>query len=214
MSAFPQSFESEGIIVAPSIVQPKHAVYFDHLQQRGYEVIAGLTPTDVPALATIATQAGTREYCPGDLDHRWATEAMAEAQLAKAGGRGVMRLVSQADGSTIGFGWTGAIDTATRDLLPMCENTFALRLHEAARGKKLGAPFSRAIVAGSMALWGARSIGLETWASNTAAVKTYIAAGAELVTTKEGLRPTRDPSHQPHGKRLDVRLYMHYPWSK
>lgn len=216
MTHFPNTFEESPYILSPSDLPSQHSQYLRQLHSKGYDVAAGLTRTDVPALTEIAQQTGTVEFCPNDLKRRWGNEQMAEQQLAKEGGRGVLRLVKRRTGATHGFGWTGQIGEEEQEYLPMCENMFALRLHEASRGKKLGVPFSRIIVAGSMALWGARNIGLETWASNTAAVRTYLSAGAELVTTKDAIRPTqvRGPgSFQHNNHRNDVRLYMNYPWS-
>lgn len=213
---FPNTFEESPYILMPTNLLPAHSEHLRILNEKGYDVIAGLARTAVPALTEISQQAGTIEFCPNGLKHRWGNESMAEKQLAKDGGRGVLQLVSRKTGDTIGFGWTGSISEQDKAYLPMCENTFALRLHEASRGKKIGAPFSRVIVAGSMALWGARNIGLETWASNTPAVKTYLSAGAELVTTKDDVRPTtlRGPGRfQYNNHRNDVRLYMNYPWS-
>lgn len=214
MSDFPKGFVESPYILSPNDVQLEQRVHLRQLERQGYEVVAGLRREDVPALTEVAEQEGTREFCPNDLKLRWGNEEMAERQLAKAGGRCVLRLVRKDTGDTHGFGWTGHISEEEKQYLPMCENTFALRLHEASRGKKLGMPFSRVIVAGSMALWGARNIGLETWASNTAAVRTYLAAGAELVTTKDDVRPTLDRTKFQHERhRNDVRLYMHFAWS-
>ena len=216
MPTFPNTFDESTHILVPTDLKASHAEHLIKLNMAGYDVVAGLRREDVPALAEIAAQEGTREYCPNDLKRRWGDEAMAEAKLAKAGGSGVLRLVSQKNGNTLGFGWTGHIDDEDQEHLPMCENIFALRLHEASRGKRLGTTFSRVIVAGSMALWGARNVGLATWASNTPAVRTYLAAGAELVTTKDDVRPTilRGPGKfQYENHRNDVRLYMQFPWS-
>jgi hypothetical protein len=213
MANFPTGF-TESRHVTQYDVPGKYSLPFIQLEHAGFAVVAGLTKEDVPALTEIAEQAGTREFCPNDIATRWTDKRAAKAQLGKDGGRGVLRLVSLEDDQTIGFGWTGAISDKEKGFLPDCENTFALRLHEAARGKKLATPFSRAIVAGSMALWGARRIGLETWGSNTPAVKAYLGAGAQLVTTKDDVRPTLIKENQDkNGNRQDIRLYMQYPWS-
>lgn len=213
MANFPTGF-TEPIHLTQYDVPGKYSLPFMHLESKGFAVVAGLTEDDVPALTEIASQEGTREFCPNDIATRWTDKHAARAQLAKDGGRGVLRLISLEDEQTMGYGWTGAISDKEKRLLPQCDNTFALRLHEAARGKALATPFSRAIVAGSMALWGARRIGLETWGSNTAAVKAYLGARAELVTTKDDVRPTLVKENQDdEGNRRDVRLYMQYPWS-
>ena len=75
-----------------------------------------------------------------------------------------------------------------------------------------------------MALFGAKEgIGLETWASNTPAVSTYIGkgVGALLTAVRNDERPTRDESFpvrtegEHAGKRMrpDTRLYMRFPQS-
>jgi len=172
-------------------------------------VVAGITPADVPQMANIATQDGVREFCPKDIASRWGDVNMAEAQLKKGGGRAAFLLKEVLTDAVAGYGWTGHEPC---DELPGYPVTFAVRLHEDYRGKHLAAPFSRVIVAGSMALYGARGIGLETWASNTGAVRSYLASGAELVTTRDDVRPTLKPEPGDiDGKRRDVRLFMKWP---
>lgn len=215
---FPTTFTNEMHVVHPYHVAAKHAQPFVDLANKGYEVAVGLRREDVSGLADIAQQPGTREYCPKDLTARWGTEELAEKQLTKDGGRGVLRLVSRDTGQIMGFGWTGRMSQEEQALLPGCENTFALRLHEDSRGQKLGTPFSKAIVAASMVIFKARNIGLETWASNTPAVRTYLGAQAVLVTTVDSQRPTLQTGPHTHlnegvRSRADVRLYMKYPWS-
>jgi ribosomal protein S18 acetylase RimI-like enzyme len=62
---------------------------------------------------------------------------------------------------------------------------------------------------------GLDKVGLETWGSNTAAVRTYVKAGAQLVTTKDDLCPTLvdDPKipKTADGQRSDVRQFMRFP---
>lgn len=193
-----------------------HAYPFFSLRNSGLVVVAGLRPERVADLTEIAEQVGTREYCANDIKTRWTDITTAEKQLAKDGGRAVFRLERLEDGKTMGFGWTGKSSDEEREYLPDCENTFAIRMHEASQGQGLAVPFTKAIVFGSMALYGARKIGLETWGSNTAAVRTYRRAGAELVTTKDDIRPTLHEDEYtflvdgvPH--RRDVRLYMQFP---
>ena len=179
----------------------------DQLAREGFEVTAGVRRADVAPIANIAGQLAIREFCPKDQASRFPDEAAFMRWFNKPGGRGMFVLRRGDD--IAGYGWTG---TEPCEQLPACETTFALRLNGQFAGRGLGAPFTAAILTGSMALFGARRIGLETWASNTAAVKTYLKAGASLVTTQDGERPTLAPTPcETDGKRRDVRLYMHFP---
>lgn len=217
----PTHFVDQQYYVLPQRVAPKHALDLINLRNAGFVVSTGLHRQDAAALAEISSQVGTQEYCPNDSIRRWGNEEMIEAQLRKDGGRAVFILESVEDNQTYGFGWTG---TASKEeaAITGCENTFAIRLHEKARGKGLATPFSKAIVAGSMAIYGMRGIGLETWGSNAAAVRTYLGAKAVVMGTVDSERPTQivepgvflkefNGEQRPH--RKDVRVYMQYPWS-
>lgn len=214
---FPNHFIETPIMVHPEDVPGKFSMPITRLNNLGLDVEFGLRRDDVPALTEIAKQTATLEYCPNDVARRWGNKTMAERQVAKDGGRAVMRLVSREDGSTLGFGWTGAMSDAEKEHLPKCTTTFAIRLHEDAQGKHLALPFTQAIVATTMAFCRARRIGLETWGSNRGAVRTYLKAGAELVDVESSSRPTlrqRGPGvfrtdGVPHVN--DVRLYMQFP---
>lgn len=179
------------------------------LHIEGFEIEAGLRRQDVADITEIAGQEAVREFCPNDLEKRFGDEPMAEAWLAKNGGRGVFLLRHIGSRALAGYGWTGA---GTCQELPDCETTFAVRLSEKFAGRGLGTPFTTAIVAGSVALFEARRMGLETWASNTAAVRTYVKAGAQFVTTSDAVRPTLHPApNDTDGQRRDARLFMAFP---
>jgi hypothetical protein len=189
------------------------AAAYLQLATRGLRVVSGLQPNKVADLTTISLQEGTLEFCPNDIEKRWTDIPTAERQLAKDGGRAVFRLEDENE-QTAAFGWIGASSDEERAYLPMCTNTFALRVNEHFRGQRLATPFSRLIVAGAGARHGAHDIGLETWGSNTAAVRSYLGAGALLVTTAHDRRKTRRPELQDNeGKVHDVRLYMRFPQS-
>jgi GNAT superfamily N-acetyltransferase len=125
-----------------------------------------------------------------------------------------------ADSAIYGYGWTGKAGADERAITKY-DHTFAVRLHEAARGQGLAVPFTIVIVAATMRLVRARRIGLETWASNAAAVNTYAGengAGAQFVKAVRSTRPTLDvskPFDEKRGKHIteDTRLYMRFPWS-
>lgn len=217
---FPTTFADERLQLPRHGVAPAHYMPLEQLGKQGFVVEVGLMRDDVPALTEIAKQLGTQEYCPNDLARRWTDEPTAEAQLAKDGGRGVFLLRAIANNAIIGFGWTGKAG-ADEQAITKYEHTFAVRLHEDARGQGLAVPFTKVIVAASMQVFRARRIGLETWASNTAAINTYAGdkgANAQLVKAVRATRPTLDtskPFDEKSGKHMteDTRLYMRFPWS-
>lgn len=213
---FPNQF-TEPIVVSENDVTAKLSLPIRRLNNQGLDVVYGISRDDVPALTQIALQPSTQEYCPNDME-RWGDQAKTQRQLAKAGGRAVMRLVSREDGQTLGFGWTGAMSDSERAHLPRCTTTFAIRMHEAAQGKHLALPFTQAILATTIAYCRARRIGLETWGSNRPAVRTYLKAGAELVDVQASARPTLQKPGRGRGIFIkdgrphvnDVRQYMQF----
>lgn len=221
MANFPTGFEAPHYI-DPAEITARYAAPFIELDKLGYVVVAGLCPANVADLTEISEQAGTLEYCPNDIAKRWTDIPTAEKQLGKDGGRGAFRLEKIATSETAAHGWTGKSSADERAFLPDCENTFAVRVNERFQRQGLGKLFSHAIVAGSMGLYRAKRIGLETWASNTGAVKSYLGAKAVLSNLSgEVLRPTLDESfpiaedgaHKGKHVRTDIRLYMKFPWS-
>lgn len=67
------------------------------LSKQGLHVCLGMERRDVPQVAVIARQKGTREFYPKDEKKRWGNEEMAEAQLAKNGGRAAFMLKDGGD---------------------------------------------------------------------------------------------------------------------
>lgn len=214
---FPNTFATERYQLGLHDLAPKYSMPLAELGRKGYVVEVGLMREDVAAITEIAGQTGVREYCRRDLDERWTDEASAEKQLAKDTGRGAFLLRKIANNAISGFGWTGLAGADER-AITQYEHTFAVRLHQDTQGQGLATPFSQVIVAGSMSVFRARRIGLETWASNGAAVNAYLRAGAQLVRAVSGqLRPTLDETKPLNDKGQhvteDTRLYMRYPWS-
>lgn len=225
---FPTTFTDTPLVLTPQHVQPKHADIISGLESRGYGIVAGLREQDVQDITRIAGQPGVREFCPKDIRQRWTNIDATRKQLNKDGGRGVFRLVKLVDhldpidGDTVGYGWTGKSSEDERAKLPRCENTFAIRLDSAVARQGLGRRFTAGIVVGSMALFNAHNIGLETWASNVGAVKSYFGAAAEFVTGQNSERVTRNLDEavrteiidgEEIGIRPDTRYYMQFPWS-
>lgn len=207
---YPKTFAAELYPLEPAGLGQAGNEAVEQLLAANYEVVAGVRRDDVKEIAAIARQNPVREYCAKDALTRCGDEEMMAAWFdGKKDGRGVFLLRHTGTLAVAGYGWTGP---ELCQELPESLVTLAVRLDEGVSGQGLGVPFTTAILYGSMALYGARNIGLETWGSNTAAVKTYLRAGADLVTTKDDVRPTLQ--HGPHvvgGKRQDVRLYMQFP---
>jgi phosphoglucosamine mutase len=199
---FPTTFAENVSLLAPEDLDEDGQDALSLLREAGYEVVTGLRREDVPAVTAIAGQDGVREFCPKDLSKRFGDEEMAEEWQTKGRFFFQLRRVGQAE--LAGYGWTGPEPCAE---LPDCENTFAIRVNEADGGKGLGALFTRAIISGSKLRMG--KIGLETWASNVAAVKSYERAGAIVVERKPDTRPT---INGPAGSTVqDTRLFMYFP---
>lgn len=163
------------------------------LAERGFIVEAGITPYLAGAIGQMATQSHIVEYCPNDST-RFGTEAAVRKWVGKNGGRQVLAISKiQENGNRrpIGWGWEGM---SACEELPDNPITFAVRLGEEGTQQGLAVPFTMLIVAGSAALSGAnpREVGLETWGSNKA-VGVYEKAGFVAVTSREDVRPTRQP---------------------
>ena len=173
------------------------------INNANFGVFFGLREQDTADISPIAASAAVREFCPKDISSRFGNVEMAERWVAK--GRTMFQLRELGRGGLAGYGWTG-LETSPE--IPGGDTTFAVRLAPEFAGRGLATPFTRAIVAGSSALHGG-NIWLETWGSNTAAVRTYVHAGAQLVTTRDATRPTLNPGDREiDDTRRDVRLFM------
>lgn len=206
---YPTTFSEETIPLSGLKLDERGTAAMDFLADQGFEVYAGLRIADLEEIKEISQQEGVREYCPKDEGpKRFASKESTEQEWLPKG-RGMMQLRALGNGALAGYGWTGPEDCTE---LPMCDTTFAERINERFAGRGLGGPFAIAIVSGSAALYGKRTVGLETWASNTAAVRSYLKAGAQLITTKDDVRLTQKPGpNETDGKRRDVRLFLRFP---
>jgi ribosomal protein S18 acetylase RimI-like enzyme len=208
--SFPNTFSEEVMLIDERIDEmPAGALTaLDTLRHAGITVQLGVTRGDVEAITTIAGQLGVREFCPNDLETRFGNEQMMRGWLDKNGGRG-MFLPRNTDHEIVGYGWTGL---ESNEHLPECDTTFAVRLSASEAGKGLGAPLTTVIYAGSVALFGCRRVGLESWESNVAAIKSYQKAGAELVAVEDGERPTYNGNlENTPVLRKDRRYFMQFP---
>lgn len=205
----PSTYTDAPVSIAQFELDQAGMAAIEKLQERGFEVIAGVTPADVASITEIAQQQAVREQCPKDLTSRFGDQAMMEKWLGKNGGRAVFLLRDLEHKQVRGYGWTGQ---ESCEQLPEYTNTFGVRLDERVSGQGLGVPFVTAILSGSSALYGVERIWGETWGSNGGAVKTYLRAGAVLVATKDDWRPTLATGPGVvDGKRQDVRILMKFP---
>jgi hypothetical protein len=208
--AFPVSFSNELQPLPADGLDDIGVEAIEMLATKGFEVVSGVRREDVPQIAAIAGQTSVREYCPKDLKTRFGNEALMEAWLRKENGpeigRGMFLLRLAGAEKIAGYGWTGYEPCDELLDYPL---TSAFRLHEDMQGQHLGTPFTNTIIAATPALFDRRAIGLETWGSNGPAVSTYLRAGAALIRTRDGKRPTLKTEMQDaNGERQDVRLFM------
>lgn len=205
----PSAFTDTPVSLAHFELDQAGAIAIDKLQQHGFEVVAGVTPEDVPFIKEIAQQRAVREFCPKDLTKRFGDRDMMAQWLGKNGGRAVFLLRDTTTKAIRGYGWAGL---APCEQLPEYSATFGVRLDERVSGQGLGAPFTAAILSGSVSLFGIGRIWGETWGSNVGAVKTYLRVGAVLVSTKDDWRPTLENTPGVvDGKRQDVRVLLKFP---
>jgi ribosomal protein S18 acetylase RimI-like enzyme len=205
MNSFPSTFD-EAVQPLPSDKLPAEArAAQTKLAGQGYEVYVGLTRDYAQAIMAMAREPAILEYCPNDSGERFANESAVEHWLSKRRGTFLLLKRTETDGLRLaGYGWVGEKSSPH---IPDSETTFSLRVGEADQGKGLAAPFARLTLAGSMVLFGARHMWLETWHSNGGAVHIY----HKLGFTDCYERPDKRPSHQVGGLVDDVRIYMTLP---
>lgn len=184
------------------------------LGRLGLGVYVGFRREDVSEVGRIAQEEGVVEFCPRDGNPddpkaRFPDEERAEAWQQR--GPGMFQLRSLADFTLGAYSWTRP---ETCSFIPGQETTSAFRVSKKLAGKGIGTLLAAVTVSGAAGLYGAKNIGLETWASNTGAVRAYLKSGATLVTTKDDYRPTLRPDErETNGIRRDVRLFMRFPWT-
>jgi ribosomal protein S18 acetylase RimI-like enzyme len=204
---YPTDFTKCIEMVEPAELEPVNRFAAAQLLEKGYRLSVGVRGIDVPEIGRIARQAGVMEYCPGDAEDRFTSAMAMRTWMQKKEGRGMVLLRSQEQCRVVGYGWVGP--GRSREL-PGCTTTFAVRLDEAVAGQGLGRLFTAGIVAVARRRYGATNIGLETWATNGAAVNSYRKAGAQFVHIgREELRPTLDSRYESRGgQRPDHRISM------
>lgn len=213
---YPATFSSELIPLRDVITDDQGRAALERLEAAGFKAVGGLRREELPEVTTIAGTDPVREYCPNDMKRRVGDEPMAETWLAERGGKGVVLLKRLGDQAIAGYGWTSLAPKDEKDMIPGEEVTFAERLGPLAAGQGLGAPFAEVIVSSAIALHEAKNVGLEVWGSNPWAVRSYLKAGASLVTVRDDYRPTLSPTRserldEDHPRqRRDVRLFMKF----
>ena len=206
MAEFPRTFVNE-LQPAPFYdLNARGRIAVAELGHRGIEVMVGLRQQDLPEISAIAQQEQVHEYCPADLTSRFSTTKLATKWLQKNTGRSMIQGRDIDSGTLAAYGWLGQ---NTIEELPDCETTFAIRLNPRSyTGKGLGTRFVEAILATGQAMYGAQKVGLETWESNTSAVRTYEKLGAVVVAQSRGERFSH---YSATGLLTDVRLFMKFP---
>lgn len=170
------------------------------LEGREFTITTGFPPEALTEMIPIANSEAVREFCPKDSLERFGDGEMAERWLKK--GRELFLLRDMGNKALAGYGWTGS---ETSEHVPDADTTFAVRLSPAYAGRGLAPPFTRSIVASSRLLHGG-STWLETWRSNEAAIRTYLKAGAVLVSTMDADRPSLEQT-EPYA---DIRWFMRF----
>ncbi|MEK7152995.1 MAG: hypothetical protein AAB834_03545 [Patescibacteria group bacterium] len=215
MANFPTDFSMELLPLTEAGLSPRGQAALGGLAAGGLEVVSGIREADTLGILAIAVKEDVREFCPNDAKRfgnpeRW---------LAK--GRGAFLLRTIETEQIVGYSWVG---TEPCEELPDHPTTTAFRTTVKGTGTNLVI----ATLEGARAVHGAEDFGLETWATNGRAVKTYVKAGAHLEYAKSEepnketgklepiMRPTLRPrAHDPiiDGKRrrYDTRLFMSFP---
>ena len=176
------------------------------LRRRNLAMYMGLRPGDIKEIQAIANEGGIREFCPEDLSRRFAGTEHTRAWLGK--GRTMFQFRELGTGALAAYGCAG--DKTCKEI-PDQDTTLSLRASERFTGQGIGKLATLAIIAATTEIIGARNIGLKTWASNGAAVKTYLRSGATLVTSRDECRPTLYPApNETDGMRRDVILFMSF----
>lgn len=204
MIDFPTAFTDNTQPLPADGLGDKGAQAVQQLAAQNYEVHIGLTKDFAQAISAMALEPNIREYCPKDSSQRFSDLQATEHWLTK--GRAVFLLLkrsSTGDLALAGYGWAGPGSDAH---VPGGKTTFALRIGEVGQGQGLATPFAWLIVAATAALYDARDIWLETWASNGAAVHIYQKLGAQPAAEESADRPLPDG-----GSVADKRLYMTVP---
>lgn len=179
-------------------VQPNARAGLQELNEKGLQVVLGVTPELADQVLRLCHEPAIQAYCPKDASERFKDQAATRHWLQK--GRAFFTL--QKAGQPIGYGWTGR---GTSPHAPGGQVTFALRIAEAGHGQGLATPFSWVTISASHTLCNLQDFWLETWASNGAAVHIYHKLQFEDITQVAGHRQTAD------GTVDDTRIYMRLP---
>lgn len=215
MANFPTTFSEQHVPLTPADMGAQGRNSISRLESLGLQMVSGLLESDIPEILAIADTEAVKEFCPNDLS-RFGNP---EKWLSK--GRGAFLLRTIDTEKIVGYSWVGMEECHE---LPDNPTTTAFRT--TVRGT--GADFVTATVEAARAVHDASHLGLETWASNVKAVKTYPRTGAQLVVSKDrevnketGLeerihRPTFKPEKHDFQvddvwRRYDVRLFMAFP---
>lgn len=168
------------------------------LRQKGFVILCGLSPTDIPTLRSIAQQPSIMRYCPRDFSERFSNTSTAIAWLSK--GRSFFALRDQTNNRIAGYGWSGPGST---EYAPKASITVALRISERYQGQGLASLFFTVIVDAIRVAFPNESIWLETWQSNAGAVHIYEKNGFSIIKSLPSMRPQSSGADA-----SDTRLFM------
>jgi ribosomal protein S18 acetylase RimI-like enzyme len=157
---------------------PVHNEYTSDLEMAGYSLYKGWNPDMVTDLINHSHEAHIREFTPDDIDRRF-TDHQAAMQW-RADSRPTMYPLYK-DEELMGVIW---YSTRRRDDLD-ADYTFAIRMYEAARGKKLAAGFMKAVQWDFDQEKGVCNIWLKVKKHNEAARNLYEKAGYHTVSEDE-----------------------------
>jgi RimJ/RimL family protein N-acetyltransferase len=177
--AYQTEFLDESYTLPAHTMEAEDRDALEALSHNGYEIRYGLTAAYAGSIAVLANQGHIREFSPKDAADRFKTIPDSEKWLAGSGGVGMFILLKDDDWvqRVAGYGWTTPRENPA---IPGSQTAFEIRLGESARDKKLAATFGRMIIAGSAAIYGSRNFWLETWESNSAAVRAFHRIGFEI----------------------------------
>lgn len=159
-----------------------------HLHENGLFVVQGLTTALAEQLVVASRQPHLSPFCEGDKERRFADRAHVIEWQAQ--GRLALPLVRRVGDDALklsGFGWFGAKTPDPELGIKGATSTFAVRLYEGALRQGNALPYTQAMIAAHQAAgFSNQGLWLESWASNTYALRAYKEAGFTQVAEAEG----------------------------
>lgn len=205
MVEFPTAFVPKMEVLSPDMgLGAEIDETLQSFQERGIVVGHGLTPRLANSLAESAMQPHIVEFCPSQPD-RFGDPQLAETWQGK--GRMMvtlnqvkglenrslsdadLRAVREEDTYDLAHGWAGLQQNTH---IPDADVTTAYRVVECGLHRGLARPLGKMVVDLTTVLYDVEPerVSLETWASNTYAVRTYLKLGFAKLAEAPDVRPT------------------------